>query len=990
MAYQYDKETGDIIINGFEQGIAPSPHKGIANLQNVNISTETGEVISSFVRVQETLTNTSATGSLTFVDSSHVELSIANTNNLFKGNWITVTASSNTTQLPNGTYYVAPSTGANFQLSNFYNVVNYLPQIATYLVVAGGGGGGAGNGGGGGGGGGLLTGTTNLTAGTFAVTVGTGGGGGGTNLPGTDGNNSVFSSFTAIGGGGGGNGGGGANPGLNGGSGGGGGAGGSSGLGGTGTVGQGNNGGAGRTTATISSGGGGGAGTAGSAGTASVTGAGGSGLSNSTSGVAVLYGGGGGGGGTASGVTTGGTAGTGGGGAGGSSTTSGTNGTVGSGGGGGGGGNNGGNVGGNGGSGVVIISYPTNSIIGATGGVITTTIINGVSYNVHTFTTSGNFVIPTVQTVLNTFSAGLTASFTMVATMGKPLASATETYLNVGTVYNRYYILDNQNLVWVYDTINETLYSSTDNVMWFLPDTSTAYCTNASGIAVISGFLMVTASNGIFAKSVVTLGNTNSTATTWVQMPDATGWAGIGSPSSVIHFAYVGHQGNMYVTDGSYIANLEPISTISDATGASSAQNVQSFCNWTVNSQFIANYSVISGTSANPSDFPKRVPAVFFVLNGGVLPTAIAPNTVYYINANDSVFQVYSASSGGSALDIQTGALGVQYFNTFYPISANTESTASTPLYYYQNQRLALPVFEIAQCMAEIGNTIVIGCRSNTLYPWDQIQNLPANIISLPESNTVNIITVHQMGYVFTGNKGNIYLTDGNIASAVTTIPDYTAGVPGTPSSYIEPVFNWGGAMYLRGRVYFSLLDQTATKAGNCGGIWSLVPTQNLYIGQDIGIGLRLENQNSYGTYNGVATVLIPKVNQNAIAPQYFSGWENSITNPIYGIDATGTTFSPTAVVESDGIPTGTMFDKKTFKQIEFKLSSPLLTGDTVTLFYRKNLTEVWVSCGAVQLQEDKFSGYVSANFEKSQWLQLRTLLNASASFIRLFEIRIR
>lgn len=961
MAYELDKSTGDIVVNGFEQGIQASPHKGIANIQNANISTEIGEVIPSYVRIQDTMTNTASTGTLSFLDSSHVNLSISGTNNLFKGNWITVTGSSNTTQLPNGTYYVPPSTGSGFQLQNYYSGVTFtLPVTASYLIVGGGAAGGTSTpnaNGGGGGGGQVSTGSTSLTAGSYTITVGA--------TSSTNGNTSSAFSNSASGGlvgvsAVGSNGGGGGNSG----------SGKAGGGGGGGTNGGG--------------GGGGGDSTAGTSGASSfVGGNGGNGTTVSLNGITGIYGGGGGGGNSGSG---GGSTG----GAGGGTGTPGTAGGTNTGGGGGGGGTSA--IGGNGGSGIIAVSYPTGSIIGATGGTITYVSSGGVSYNVHTFTSSGTFVVPTPPVVapLTGFTTGLTATIQMVATIGKPIASATEWYYSSGTPYNRYYILDSNNLVWVYDTRNETIYSSTDNVNWFLPDYQTGWCTAATGIGVISGYLVASTSTGLYSKSVALLGNTNSQSTTWMQFPDVQSWIGLASSTSVPHFAYIGHQGNMYITDGAYIANMEPISSIADATGAATSQNVQSFCSWTTSSPTIGLFSVISGTGPSPSDFPKRVPVVFFTPNTGTLPASITANTVYYINASAFSFQVYSASTGGIALDIQTGSSGVQYFNTFYPQSSNTDSGSSTPLYYWQNQRMSLPVFEISQCMAEVGNTIVIGCRSSILYPWDQVQNLPGNIIPLPESNTVNITTVNQMGYVFTGNKGNVYITDGNVASSVTTVPDYTAGIPGTPASYIDPVFSWGASMYLRGRVYFSLIDQTSIKAGNGGGVWSFTPTQNLYIGQDVGISLRLENQNSYGTYNGTATVLIPKVNQNAIAPQYFSGWESSITSPLYGIDATGTTFAAKTVLEIDAIPTGTMLDKRTFEQIEVKLSTPLLTGDTLTINYRKNLTDVWTSCGSVQLQKDRLSGYVAANFEKSQWLQLQVILNSTSSFIRLAEIRIR
>jgi hypothetical protein len=72
-----------------------------------------------------------------------------------------------------------------------------------YLVVGGGGGGGGGCQGGGGGAGGLLTGTVSISAATYTIIVGTGGLGclPASSFAGSNGNNSIFSSLTAIGGG---------------------------------------------------------------------------------------------------------------------------------------------------------------------------------------------------------------------------------------------------------------------------------------------------------------------------------------------------------------------------------------------------------------------------------------------------------------------------------------------------------------------------------------------------------------------------------------------------------------------------------------------------------------------------------------------------------------------------------------------------------------------------------------------------------------------
>jgi hypothetical protein len=219
------------------------------------------------------------------------------------------------------------------------------------LVVGGGGSGGngiqsndSGGAGGGGGGGYQYNASYALSPGYHTVTVG------------LSDQNSSFGTITALAGGVGGSG---FNDsdGGNGGCGGGGGVSGGLGAGGTGS--QGYNGGSAYWDLK-NPGGGGGAGQVGADGTSGGPGKGGDGVSNSITGSAVVYGGGGGGG-------KGGAGGSGGGGAGGGSGTAGTDGL---------GGGGGGaadtlatpTYGGAGGSGVVVVSYPTASFDGHTGG----------------------------------------------------------------------------------------------------------------------------------------------------------------------------------------------------------------------------------------------------------------------------------------------------------------------------------------------------------------------------------------------------------------------------------------------------------------------------------------------------------------------------------------------------------------------------------------------------------------------------------------------
>jgi hypothetical protein len=299
------------------------------------------------------------------------------------------------------------------------------------LLVAGGGGGGAYHSGGGGGGGGVVYNTSiSIDIGTFPVVVGTGGTGGigqsgvGETTHSTKGNDSTFKTYTANGGGKARDHAGGGDP--NGGCGGGatGYQGGSSFTGGTGSQG-GNGGNSDGNAPNYGGGGGGGLGGNGANGTSSVGGDGGPGTAYTISGSSVTYGGGGGGG--ANGGTGG--SGTGGGGNAGSTGGNGTDGL----GGGGGGGNSssGSDTGGDGGDGVVIIRYITGTVT-ATGGTITTS----GGYTIHTFTTSGDFVVSGTagsngrgKLVITSTETGLTSGRIPYATTGGFLTnSANLTY----------------------------------------------------------------------------------------------------------------------------------------------------------------------------------------------------------------------------------------------------------------------------------------------------------------------------------------------------------------------------------------------------------------------------------------------------------------------------------------------------------------------------------------------------------------------------------
>lgn len=568
-----------------------------------------------------------------------------------------------------------------------------------------------------------------------------------------------------------------------------------------------------------------------------------------------------------------------------------------------------------------------------------------------------------------------TITFNLFRAMGQPVVGATEPYSN-GTQQYRYYVLDNQGLVWVYDTglVNTPVVGVLD---WFLPDSSVTYYgsqTAPSGMATLNGWLHVISGNTIFVKPTAVLD------TPWASFASGVLLCPPSSPNP--HYAFTGHQGKLYYTDGNFIGSIFPNTSL--LTGGANIQSTATYSaittTCTIGVLIGGSLPTFGGSSS------ARIPVVFYTVVGGTLPASVTAGTIYYIQyaLGNNNFTVFAAITGGSALDMQTGATGTQYFSTYYPTSAGGEATIT-----FSPERLNLPYFETSQSLAELGSSIIVGCKGNTLYPWNQVDATPGDLINLPEANVPNMITVNNMVYIQAGSKGNIYITSGSSATLALTVPDYTTGL-------IEPYFTWGGFMYLRGRVYFSIQDQTATHTGQTGGVWSFIPTQNFYIGQDTGISLRLENQNSYGTYNGLATVLIGNQIQGGVnGPQYWAGWYSSISSPLFGIDYSNTVPSTQAIIQTDIVPTGTAIDKMTFSQIEYKLATPLAANESVQMYYRTNLSDAFATCGNVKQDSlTALSGYFDVTFQKTQWVQFQIVLTpngtTSSSFVRLSQVRYR
>lgn len=331
------------------------------------------------------------------------------------------------------------------------------------------------------------------------------------------------------------------------------------------------------------------------------------------------------------------------------------------------------------------------------------------------------------------------------------------------------------------------------------------------------------------------------------------------------------------------------------------------------------------------------------------------------------------------------------WIGRWYQKDPNIAFIPTTLTTYVADQTAVLPFTDTAQCISPLGNNLLIGGKLNVVYPWDTFNSLPNYPILLPEYNTVQIVTVNTTAFIFVGNRGRIYYSNGSQAQLYKKIPDHLSGT-------IEPYFTWGGATSNKNQLYFSALvtSNGGVANSNYGGLWAVdLDTK----------AIRLTNKLSYGTYLGYATTLIPNFGSAPAGTGLYIGWNSGATT--YGLDITiGTPYNAgQATIDSDLVPIGTFLKPTTNGRVEFKLSVPIVSGESVKLQYRQAFSDSFTDVSTTTLFTyatstvgggtgwNAYAGvYQNIPFQNSQWIQLRAVLTSttvSPSYVRLTELRL-
>lgn len=322
----------------------------------------------------------------------------------------------------------------------------------------------------------------------------------------------------------------------------------------------------------------------------------------------------------------------------------------------------------------------------------------------------------------------------------------------------------------------------------------------------------------------------------------------------------------------------------------------------------------------------------------------------------------------------------------FAPTPASFDPT-NTATYDFNAEILALPVTDSSLSLAEVGggsspqSTLLIGGSQNAIYPWDKISTSFGLPIYVADGYIGKMISVNQNAFIFPGNtggRGRIYITNGSQADLFYKVPDYIFG-------YQEPYFEWGDAIYHRNELIFGMFPTTNSSVHiqNFTYVWALnLATKKFRAISPITAGSQFDNY---------ANVLIAAVNPSTAGFSYILGWSG--TGGTYGIGYSGTAAGTgSASILTDKIPIGTFLQKQTFTQVEFKLRSPLKSGESITMTPYVDDTLSTSLSFQPTVTTGSISGVANVTFQGNQWLQfIVNLTGANAeSGVRLKEIRIR
>jgi len=515
--------------------------------------------------------------------------------------------------------------------------------------------------------------------------------------------------------------------------------------------------------------------------------------------------------------------------------------------------------------------------------------------------------------------------------------------------YNFYFLGDSNGRIWVYNSGG--LIGSTNKWVYLQNQTTEdpVFLSGMNCLIYWKGYLFWFTATTIYVKAIGDPANFKMPSLAWLTGGGWLSWktSATSTNSTDSKYALVGQDDILYFCNKTYVGSIKENvdEEFHPVTGATAADGITTDNDATIST---ATNFFTSGMVGSPIE-GTGIPAGAYIIS-------------YTDAKNVEISEDATITDTGVTITIPTS-------------------------YTYNANALDLPSDDEAICLAELGVNLLVGGRNNKIYPWDRVSPSFSYPILLSENFVSRMVTVNTTTYIFLGQRGRIYVTNGANVSLFTKIPDFL-------SDTVTPYFMWTDAIFNRNKLYFGFQckNNSGTVLDKYGGLWSIDLQDN---------GIKLENKMSYDTYAGYVTAIFPNLkstNSPTVFPSsdgygLFIGWYSGTTG---GVDKGISTpyVAGEAYIDSDMIPIGLFLEKRNPTNLEFKLTTPLVTGESVALYYRDHVTDTYTSVPITQGGSvGDISGIAIPNFQDLEWIQLRAVLTSTASspsFVRLRELRIR
>lgn len=322
------------------------------------------------------------------------------------------------------------------------------------------------------------------------------------------------------------------------------------------------------------------------------------------------------------------------------------------------------------------------------------------------------------------------------------------------------------------------------------------------------------------------------------------------------------------------------------------------------------------------------------------------------------------------------------YVGSIIEVAGSTFDPANAATYTFNASALKLPSNDFAVSLATYPQGLLVGGSFNVIYPWDTISPDFGDLIYIGDNYINRMVTVNTNVFIFPGQassgtlgagtgRGRIFITNGSQADEYFKVPDYISGVS-------TPYFGFGDAIFHRNNLLF-----TMKVTDNATGAIIALPSLQIWA-----LDLTTKAFRSITTASSTYPFVLLAGGSGHTSGFNYIFAETNATNGI--IEYSGSTAGIGSYsVRSDLIPVGTFLQKKTFSQVEFKLRTPLASGESLVLTASTDDDSQNVGTANTVGQ---ISGVFPVNFQGSQWLYITAVAtgNSATGGVPLTELRIR